>query len=352
MSTRRLLTPAETSAARTARLAAAVSLDHVAASTGLDAARVGDTLLRLGGRTRCSGLVSEILISDRRDQLWAETLTHRVCPPPATRASAIWQRHTPAHTPAHGHGPAAWALRRLPYDEPLPRQACTQRRGFIPTRSVAASHSSCPPAMLTAYAQDSDSEVRSAVFGNEASPPHALAASAGHDTDSRAQAAGNPASPVSLLLGLAADAESHVRSMAAWNSVTPVEALRRLCDDDSALVRSRLAHNSGCPHDILERLTGDSEMATRFAVASHPRCSPLALRVLAADNEDAVAARAAEHQACEPDTLREISKKQFAPARCAVAANPSCPTDVLAALAADGAPAVRRTAEQALHQRT
>ena len=90
------------------------------------------------------------------------------------------------------------------------------------------------------------------------------------DCDVRRSAAGNPNTPVDVLVELSKDIEWVVRCSAAGNPNIPVDVLVELSKDSDCDVRRNAAGNPNTPVDVLVELSKDSECVVRRSAAGNP----------------------------------------------------------------------------------
>ena len=90
------------------------------------------------------------------------------------------------------------------------------------------------------------------------------------DCDVRRSAAGNPNTPVDVLVELSKDSDCDVRSSAAGNPNIPVDVLVELSKDSKWVVRRSAAGNPNTPVDVLVELSKDSDCYVRRSAAGNP----------------------------------------------------------------------------------
>ena len=118
---------------------------------------------------------------------------------------------------------------------------------------------------------NSHSVVRISVAGNPNTPVDVLMELAkDSDCDVRKNAAGNPNIPADVLTELAKDSHSVVRKNAAGNPNTPVDVLMELAKDSNCDVRISVAGNPNIPADVLTELAKDSDCIVRRYAAGNP----------------------------------------------------------------------------------
>ena len=104
--------------------------------------------------------------------------------------------------------------------------------------------------------------------------------------------AGNPNTPVSVLMRLAEDACELVRRRVAENPRTPLEKLKELARDNSVEVRLSVAENPNTPGEILSMLGCDLSLDVRYGVAENPHMPEDILVELTRDDNPYVRERA------------------------------------------------------------
>ena len=388
--------PAERSAERAARSAAAVALSDTAAAVGVDAAELRsrvERLGRVGGRGRCARLLAEAAA----DPVTADAaLTHRSCPPPTKR---IADKDAPAP------GAAGWALHHFNSGSPrgvIARWAHRADSGPV----AAAANPLTPPAVLAALAADPDAWVRAAVAANPRCPPEtinklatdtehhvriAIAASAAcpphsmhlltvdPDDGVRASLAFNLRCPPQVLRSLALAAQPHQRSAVAWHPRCPPDLLVSLATTDpDPGVRSQaasnpaigkrvlaelaasndwhahagMAMNPALPAALFEQLVGHAQSEVRAQMAGRGNFADGQVERLAADCDADVRSAVADNPETPQETLRRLASDRDGAVREAVAANPACPLDTLQRLAVDSRSDVRIEARQQLRYRS
>jgi len=87
----------------------------------------------------------------------------------------------------------------------------------------------------------------------------------------RRNVAGNPNTPVEVLIKLSTDENKDVRSSVAWNRNTPVEVLIKLASDENEDVRSSVAGNPNTPVEVLIKLSNDADTKVVSALVGNPR---------------------------------------------------------------------------------
>ena len=160
-------------AVRAARRSPGVAIHDIAATAGISTETLRGALAGLGTRGGCGQAAARLAAAG--DGAAVVGLTHRGCPPPATRLAA-------EPSAAGGHpdiarvsaltGTAGWAV-QLP-----PDRARSIERYFLAHRVA------CPPRLTTALAQDTDSYVRQAVAARTDCPT-VLVPVLAQDTDPR-----------------------------------------------------------------------------------------------------------------------------------------------------------------------
>ena len=195
--------------------------------------------------------------------------------------------------------------------ERLERQVITEE---LRLREAAAENLATPISLLVRLAGDAESSVRTRV-------------------------AMNPATPIALLEQLARDADDGVRSQVAGNPATPIALLERLAGDAEWRPRYKAAGNPATPIALLERLAGDEEVWVRRAVAENP-ATPIVIKgtILAsfANQEDVwYRERAAENSATPGTALERLAGDAESQVREAVVKNPATPITALERLAGD-----------------
>ncbi len=237
--------------------------------------------------------------------------------------------------------------------ERLERQVITEE---LRLREAAAENLATPISLLVRLAGDAESSVRTRVAMNPATPiviKGTILASFANQEDVwyRERAAENSATPGTALERLAGDAESQVREAVVKNPATPITALERLAGDPNGFfVRRVVAENPAIPITLLERLAGDADVDVRSAVAWNPSAPIALLEQLAGDEDHKVRLAVAKNQAI-PIAIREAILASLASdadvdVRRSVAENPATPIALLEQLAGDEYWLVRRSAAE------
>jgi hypothetical protein len=132
-----------------------------------------------------------------------------------------------------------------------------------------------PLEMLMILAEDSDNSIQIAVAENSTVPDlireQLLDRCSKHlDAGVRHGAAKNPKATLPLLEVLSTDIDEWVRSAVAANRSTPLHALERLSKDSASSVRATVAKNPTTPTSVLEKLGSDSNGDVKIAVVGNP----------------------------------------------------------------------------------
>ena len=235
-------------AARLARNAAGFTLDEVAAVAGVAPGELRHWLT--GGGPTSRGRCAEALAGNIFRFSWVE-LQRRRLPPWALRVAAT--------AGARGLGPAGWecSLRG--------KAACPPRlRGAPP--SHAATLAACPPLLLHALSNSTDSVDRAAAATNPTCPSWTLRRlAADPDALVRSGVVNHPGCPPDLIAGFAADTSPWVRANTAKHPACPRALLEHAAHDEHAYVRVAVAESGRCATHLLERLAGDEDKAVRDA---------------------------------------------------------------------------------------
>ena len=232
-------------AARLARNAAGFKLDEVAAAAGVASGELRRWLT--GGGPTSRGRCAQALAGNIFRFSWVELQRPRLPP---------WALRVAATAGTRGLGPAGWECSLWG------RAACPPRlRGA--SRAHAATLPACPPLLLHALSNSTDSV-------------------------DRAAAATNPTCPSWTLRRLAADPDALVRSGVANQPGCPPDLIPGFAGDTSPLVRANIAKHPACPRALLEHAAHDEDAAVRVAVAESGRCATHLLERLIADEDKTV----------------------------------------------------------------
>ena len=227
----------------------------------------------------------------------------------------------------------------------LERQVITEE---LRLREAAAENLATPISLLVRLAGDAESSVRTRVAMNPATPI-ALLEQLARDADDgvRSQVAENPATPIALLERLAGDAEWRPRYKAAGNPATPIALLERLAGDEEVSVREAVAENPATPiaikGTILAGFANQEYVWSRERAAKNPATPGTALERLAGDAEYRVREAVAKHQSAPGTALERLAgdEETYVNVRRAVAENQATPITLLEKLAGDASCWVR-----------
>jgi hypothetical protein len=189
-----------------------------------------------------------------------------------------------------------------------------------------------PMDILMIFSEDDDLDIRKKVASNPSLPEKDMRRlfsenkSEKLDSSTRRGLAGNPNTPIDILIELSKDENIGTRSIthhhpkmrqrgrAAQNPKLPEAEMRRLFREGGRLVRAGLAANPKVPMDILTTLSEDNDPIVRKQVASNPNLP-------------------------EKDVRRLFSEKGHARMRTATKSglvkNPNTPLDILIELSKD-----------------
>ncbi|MEU7605828.1 hypothetical protein [Streptomyces sp. NPDC041003] len=182
------------------------------------------------------------------------------------------------------------------------------------------------PDLAARLARHPHAEVRTAVAGNEATPPQVLAmliTGEGLPPAERCLVCDREETPFTHdphcprldcdLRSGASCAGSHESTLhemaeqALWNPATPVGPLLRFADHPSSLLRARLAARPDLPPQSAARLAGDPVPGVRGELAQNPAIDEALIRVLAADRGHDVQRRLAHNPRVPLDVLSELA---------------------------------------------
>jgi hypothetical protein len=145
------------------------------------------------------------------------------------------------------------------------------RDGSAAIRLHVAATSASFPDVLALLSRDADSDVRMMTAGNPATPMGILVNLASDVITVREAAAGNRMMPLDVLFRLARDAVPPVRSSVAGNASAPPDLLATLSTDDVPDVREEIASNQNTPASVLVTLSDDPIISVRTHVAGNKK---------------------------------------------------------------------------------
>lgn len=187
----------------------------------------------------------------------------------------------------------------------------------------AASHLSCPPAILARLSTHEDVNVRCAVACNEQTTPSVLSALLNDAERVAVGVATNPRVPLDV-----AHAPQAVREAAASSPVAPEEVLLALAEDEQT--RDWVACNPAASPAVLKKVLAKSGRLGRLVALANPACTPQLLKKYA--KKPRLHEPIARNANTPPDTLRSLLETGDGLVLSALAENPSCPADVLTTL--------------------
>ena len=243
---------------RMLRFAPAMSMAAAHDSAGVPFHVLYEALRSLRPRGRCDELAARSATTYAGGAARSPAVGHRALSPPSRRLVPL-----NALRPGGIPGTAGWYPPRQRDLGALPRAAMTvppDSGTFTDsqTRLFLSDCSAMPAAMLWAYADHPDSNVRWAAVQN-----------VGCD--------------VALVRLIAASPVSEERSAAARNPKCPPESLAVLASDDALEVRCRVARHQRSDAATLDALSRDNALEVRKLVADNPRSAPETLKRLASD---------------------------------------------------------------------
>jgi len=156
----------------------------------------------------------------------------------------------------------------------------------------------------------------------------------------RCKLASTSTTPHALLQILANDSETDVRKCVAGNDNTSTEVLTKLSEDPSYLVRICVAKHEFTPPQILAVLAKDFAQTVRRSVAQNPSTTPTALAILASHKDEYTLWSVAQNPSASSQTLAELSEK-LDYLRPTIALNPAASFSLLTRLSQDENQTVR-----------
>lgn len=212
-------------------------------------------------------------------------------------------------------------------------------------RIAVTKSQNCPPQVFVKLADDEYFEVPWAVANSNHCPHDAFVKLADNDDSyTRYLVADNPNCPQAILVKLSTDKDISVRRTVARNPKCPAAILEKLASDEKDILNNiRAAKKKNCPSDVLKKLAENDDWEVCYAVAKHPNCPVEALVNLARrDIDSAVWSAVVGNPNCPESLIRELALSGYKRSL-AAAASKRCPADILALLADDVQPYVRKT---------
>ncbi|NBO26600.1 MAG: hypothetical protein EBU96_07400 [Actinobacteria bacterium] len=222
----------------------------------------------------------------------------------------------------------------------------------VSVRAAVGRHEKTPATLLMTLACDSDENVRQGVALNPKAPIELLEALSSDEGETgsiiRWSVASNPSTPLRILRRLWRDSDEYVRQCVAGNISISKGFLLEILDEAQKLKSNRvtfvseIAGNPKTPVEVLVALSKDKDKWVRRVVAQNTRTPKENLRLLAKErlpkeefSGSNVRAAVASNPMCPADLLESLSRDKSAEIRRSVAQNPSARTEVLEWLAQD-----------------
>lgn len=300
---------------------------------------------------------------DRRAGVRRLVASHPETPPAVLARLAedgnLWVRRDAAANPAtprealdrlYRAGSARGLAGPAPPDPTLdPAELAELAGGGEWARRLAARHPATPPEALARLAEDPIPAIRTAAVAHPAAPAEARARVRSSAIEEARREAGDPSTPPPRLAELAALPDPELRWAVARHPATPPEAFERLTEDavtasGGLALAIALSENPSCPPTVLSRLAEHGAVVVRERVAARPGYAGAHRDLLrrAGSGDDL-----ASFVPPDPD-LRASDLTRLAEgggwARLLAARHPATEPDLLARLAADPDPLVRREA--------
>ena len=242
---------------------------------------------------------------------------------------------------------------RNPHRHAATREALLRDRSAV-VRAAAAHSAAITPRDMVELSRDPSVKVRTVVGWRTGSLAYFVLDTLAGDPskDVRAAVAANEVASAALLVRLAEDPATHVRIGVAANPSTPPQTLTVLARDDSEWVRRAVAWNASAPGDLLVELhERGPNSSVRYALAANPSTPVWLLRSFATQDPSWLGYALAENPSTPADVVEQLATADSCRIRADVARHGSASLRVLAVLAGDRDPLVRRRAARALHAR-
>ncbi len=227
-----------------------------------------------------------------------------------------------------------------------------------------AAHRLTPEPILRDIDRRSDSYlVHWGLAGNARTPPEILesiaaASDLASDWVVASGLAGNPGTPLPVLAELADHRNPNVRWRLAGNPAIDAGLMERLREDPDRSVRVRLTQNEAVGYELLQAIGEDPDEDVReyarrgiARVARDPATPRDLLARLAADPDPAVRREACLSPALDRPLMERLAADPEANVRYYLAANPALAVDLLERLARDDSASVRAVAAARLEER-